>query len=97
MHIVAVLAVIDDACTVAALREIGPLVSTELKLCLIVACVVMGRIFRRTVSDLTACAAASDVNGELCLEHLFTLVPVNCRAKINRRFILFKNDILSYC
>ena len=97
MHAVAVLAVIDDACAVAALGKIGPLVSTELKLCLIVACVVMRRIFRSTVSNFAACVAASDINRELCLEHLFTLVPVNCRVKINRRFILFENDILSYC
>ena len=66
MYVVAVLAVIDDACAVATLGEIGPLVSTELKLCLIVACVVMRRIFRCAVSNLAACVAASDVNGELC-------------------------------
>ena len=95
VHVVAVLAVVDDACAVAALGEISPLVSAELKLRLIVACVVMGRIFCRTVSNFTACVATSDINGELSLEHLFTLVPVNCRIEVNRRLVLFKNDILS--
>ena len=97
VNIVAVLAVVDNTCAVAALGKVSPLVSAELKLRLVVAGVVMSRIFSRTVSDFTACISVSDINGELCFKHLFPLVPIDRCVKIESRLILFKDNILSNC